>query len=83
MRQARAIWSIIKVREASIRLNKERKTHEMQLQLDIYKGVPREMASINFKRSMKLLLKDMEGLKRDSHNLKEVSQHEHQMKNRI
>ena len=36
---------------------------KMQLQLDIYKGVPREMANINFKRSMKLLLKDMAGLK--------------------
>ena len=29
----------------------------MQLQLDIYKGSPREKASIKFKRSMKLLLK--------------------------
>ena len=35
----------------------------MQLQLDIYKGVPREIASINFKRSINLLLKDMVGLK--------------------
>ena len=35
----------------------------MQLQLDIYKGVPRKMASIKFKRSMKLSLKDMVGLK--------------------
>ena len=35
----------------------------MQLQLDIYKGVPREMVVIQFKRSMKLFLKDMEGLK--------------------
>ena len=30
-------------------------------------------SNIKFKRSMKLLLKDMEGLKRDSHNLKEAS----------
>ena len=29
----------------------------MQLQLDIYKGVPGKKASINFKRSMKLLVK--------------------------
>ena len=36
---------------------------KMQLQLDIYKGSPREMTSIKFKRSMKLLLKDMAGLK--------------------
>ena len=31
------------------------------------------MASIKFKRSMKLLLKDMVVLKRDYHNLKEPS----------
>ena len=36
----------------------------MQLQLDKYKGVPGKMANINFKRSMKLLLKDMAGLKK-------------------
>ena len=35
----------------------------MQLKLDRYKGVPREKASIKFKRSMKLLLKDMVRLK--------------------
>ena len=55
----------------------------MQLQLDIYKGVPRKMASINFKRSMKLFLKDMMGLKRESHNLKEETQHGNQMQKRI
>ena len=38
---------------------------KMELQLDTNKGVPREMASINFKRSMKLLLKDMVGLKKE------------------
>ena len=32
----------------------------MQLQLDIYKGVPEKKASIKFKRIMKLLLKVME-----------------------
>ena len=32
---------------------------KMPLQVDIYKGVAREMASIKFKRSMKLLLKVM------------------------
>ena len=36
---------------------------KMQLQLDIYKGVLREMGNIKFKRSMKLLLKDMVRLK--------------------
>ena len=34
MRQARAIWLILKVREADIRLNDVRKAH-VQLQLDI------------------------------------------------
>ena len=52
---------------------------KMKLQLDIYKGVPREMASIKFKRSMKILLKDMAGLKRDSYTLKEKCQHGNQM----
>ena len=55
----------------------------MQLQLDIYKGVLRKMASIKFKRSMKLLLKDMVGLKRDSPNLKKTCQHGHQMQYKI
>ena len=36
---------------------------KMKLQLDIYKGVPREMTIIKFKRSMMLLLLDMVGLK--------------------
>ena len=73
MRQARAIWLITEIQGADIKLKKSIKTHEMLLQIDIYKGVPREMANINFKRSMKLLLKDTAGLKRDSHNLKESS----------
>ena len=41
MRQDRAIWMITQIQGANIKLKKERKTHElMQLQLDIYKGVP-------------------------------------------
>ena len=40
MRQAQAIWLITQSQGDSIKLKKERKTHEMQLQLDIYKGVP-------------------------------------------
>ena len=51
---------------------------KIQLPLDIYKRVPMKMASINFK-SMKVLLRDMAGLKRDSHNLKEESKHGYQM----
>ena len=38
------------------------------------------MASIKFKRSMKLLLKDMEGLKGRLPNLREDSHHGYQMK---
>ena len=40
MRQAQAIWMITQSQGASIKLKKEIKTHKMQLQLDIYKGVP-------------------------------------------
>ena len=39
MRQAQAKGMIIEVKEAAIRLNKASKTHEMQSQIDIYKGV--------------------------------------------
>ena len=38
MGQARAIWLINMKQGAGLRLNKASKTHEMQLQLDIYKG---------------------------------------------
>ena len=41
------------------------------------------MPIIKIKRSMKLLLKDMARLKRDSHNLKEETQHGHQMQKMI
>ena len=40
MRQARAIWLITLKQGSDMKLNKARKTHEIQLQLDIYKGVP-------------------------------------------
>ena len=40
MRQARDIWLITLNQGVDIRLNMASKTHEMQLQLDIYKGVP-------------------------------------------
>ena len=40
MRQSRAIWLITQSQGVGINLNKEKKTHEMKLQLDIYKGVP-------------------------------------------
>ena len=40
MRQDRAIWLITLKQGTNIKLNKANKTHEMQIQLDIYKGVP-------------------------------------------
>ena len=40
MRQAWDIWLITLKQGVGIKLNKASKTHEMQLQLDIYKGVP-------------------------------------------
>ena len=40
MRQAWDIWLITMNKGVGIRLNKEIKTHEMQLKIDIYKGVP-------------------------------------------
>ena len=64
MRQDLAIWLIIKVKEASINLNKEIKTHDNAITTWHIQGSLRGMASIKFKRSMKLLLKDMAGLKR-------------------
>ena len=63
MRQAQAIWLIIEIQGIGIKLKKVRKTFEMKLQLDVYKGFLREMATIKFKRSMKHLLKDMVRLK--------------------
>ena len=40
MRQAQVKWLITLKQGTGINLNKERKTHEMQLKLHIYKGVP-------------------------------------------
>ena len=62
MRQARAIWLITLKQGDDVKLNKTRKTHEMKLQLDIKRESLWKMASIKFKRDMRLLLKDMAGL---------------------
>ena len=40
MRQDQAIWLINQSQGANIKLNKASKSHEMKLQLYIYKGVP-------------------------------------------
>ena len=71
MRQAWAIWVITQCQGAGIKLKKARKTHENAITTQYIQGSPRGKANIKFKRSMQLLLKDMAGLKRDSHNLKE------------
>ena len=42
LRQAHATWLINRNQRADVKLNKARKTHEMHLQLNIYKGVPGE-----------------------------------------
>ena len=64
MRQSWAIWLKNQIQGAGIKLKKERKTHENAITTSYKQGIPREMASIKFKRSMKLLLKDMAGLKK-------------------
>ena len=58
MTQARAIWLIIKVKEANIRLNEVGKTHDNAI-TTLHKGVLRTKGSENIKRSMRLLHKDM------------------------
>ena len=62
MRQAWAIWLKLIVREADIRLNKVRKAHDNAI-TNLHKGVLRGIGQQKIKRSMKLLLKDMAGLK--------------------
>ena len=55
---------ITKSQGSGIKLKKERKTHENAITTSYKQGIPREMASIKFKRIMKLLLKEMVKLKR-------------------
>ena len=54
MRQTRAIWLILKVREVGIRLNKEIKAHDNAITTR-HKGFLREIGQQNIKRSMRLL----------------------------
>ena len=64
MRQAWAIWLINLKQGANIKLNKERKLMKCNYNLIYTRESLWEKASIKFKRSMKLLLKDMAGLKK-------------------
>ena len=73
LRQSRAICLIKLKQGADIKLNKARKLMKCNYNLIYTRDSLWGMAIIKFKRSMKLLLKDIEGLKRDSHNLKEES----------
>ena len=82
MRQDRAIWLITLKHGANIELKKEIKTHEMQLQLDIYKGVPMGRRKHKFQEEYEALSQGHGRTIRDSPNLKEKSQHGHQMRTR-
>ena len=55
MRQAQAIWLITQSQGANIKLKKARKTHEIQLQLDIYKGVPMGKSQHKFQEEYEAL----------------------------
>ena len=66
MRQVRAIWMMTQSPGAGIKLKKERKTHEMQLQLDIYKGVPIEKGQHKVQEEYEDLAQGHGGTTRDS-----------------
>ena len=83
-RKAWDMWLITQSQGANIKLKKTSKTHEMQLQLDIYKGVPMGKIQHKFQEEYESLAqRHGETKKRDSLNLKEKSQHGNQMKNGI
>ena len=79
MRQARAIWLITKIQGADIKLKKASKTHEMKLQLDIYKEVPMGKRQHKVQEEYEALSQGHGGTKRDFPNLKEKYQHGNQM----
>ena len=64
MRQDRAIWLITLKQGADIKLNKARKTHEMKLQLDIYKGVPMGKIQHKFQEEYEALAQGNGGSKK-------------------
>ena len=55
MRQARATWLITLKQGADIELNKASKTHEIQSQLDTYKGVPMGKIQHKFQEEYEVL----------------------------
>ena len=64
MRQYWAIWLITQIQGSGIKLKKKRKTHEMQLQLDIYKGVPMEKIQHKFQEEYEALAQGHGGTKK-------------------
>ena len=64
MRQTWAIWIITLKQGAGIRLNKASKTHEMKLQLDIYKGVPMGKIQHKFQEEYEALSQGYGGTKK-------------------
>ena len=79
MRQAQVTWLITMKQGFSIKLNTTSKTHEMQLQLDIYKGVPMGNGQHKVQEEYEALAQGHGGTIRDSPNLKHKYQHGHQM----
>ena len=79
MRQARSIWLLTMKQGVGIKLNKARKTHEMQLQLDIYKGVPMGKIQHKFQEEYEALAQGHGGTKGGLPDLREDSQHGYQM----
>ena len=73
MRQARSTWLITMKQGVGINLNKTSKTNEMQLQLDIYKGVPMGKIQHKFQEEYEALAKGHGRTKRDLDNLKEAT----------
>ena len=64
MRQDRAIRMITRSQGADIKLKKTSKTHEMQLQLDIYKGVPMGKIQHKFQKEYEALAQGHGGTKK-------------------
>ena len=70
MRQARATWLINLKQGAGIQFNKARKTHEIQLQHDIYKGVPMGKIQHKFQEEYESLSQGHGGTKKGLPQLK-------------
>ena len=81
MRQDWAVWLILKVMEADIRLNEVGKAHDNAITTG-HKGVLGKQARKKIKRSMRLLRKFVVILYKGLPDLREDSQHGYQMQTR-